>query len=563
MKKRLIHLALFVIALATAANAGAQWTAQVSTSEGLLNDVNFADDRTGWAVGDSGAILKTTDRGQNWAVEASGTAVNLNGVFLMNTTSGWAAGDSRTVVKYDGTSWTASQITHPANMDITSVTMTSVSTIWATTGLNFSGSLANFRNMFYSTDGGSSWNSATIRNTAEATTILNYLYSAYFTDAANGWAVGINNDTTPMGKVFRTTDGGTSWADVSPLNTDNVVLRDVYFLNTSEGWAVGGNAGTNNGYIYRTINGGASWEAQFTFSPALFKGIDAADSSNIWASDRASLFKYDGSAWAEDSTPLSVGYFTNIHLRDRWNGWAVGGRLAAEGGPNRYIYKYIVDVASVEADKTLYISPTTYEVVVGIGGVNIHSNAIFTLEAGSGLVITTYEAKYESVYRRNRLDVTFRVDPSLAVVGAYTFTVTNPDDNTSDTGTLTVMRAALPTEKPTAIPVAEKIFDPATEAEIKVMVGTPGEITSSGMRAFGPVAMATDVPLELIVYRFSNRQIAYRKRFFADPDGYTTVTLKKVTDLGLDISEGVYNAIVIHPQYGKIGSGMLVVHYSR
>jgi photosystem II stability/assembly factor-like uncharacterized protein len=563
MLKRLIIVSLFVSLFCTGSLAATSWEAQVSTTQEVLNGVYFTDARTGWTVGDSGAILKTTDRGQTWAAEASGTANDLNGVFFYNEDTAWAVGQSKTVVEYNGTSWADSTLSSPASFDFTDVFMTDVNTVWITSGLSFSGSLSDFRNLFYTADGGGSWNSSTIRNTSEVSTILNYFYSVYFSDADNGWLVGINNDTVPVGKVFKTTDGGTNWTDVSPSGVDNISLRDAYFVNSQEGWVVGGNTITDTGYIYHTIDGGTSWEAEFSFSPALFRGIDGFGSSLLWVSDRASLFKYESGSWAEDSPPISSGYFNGVTVGDTWNAWAVGGLLATDGGPKRYIYKYEVEPDNLAADRTLYISSTTYEVGVGISGDNIHSNAILTIEAGAGLIITTSEVTYSSSQQKNRLDIVVRVDPNTAEAGSYNFTVTNPDDGTSGTGTLTLMSAPLASEKPTAVPVAEGIFDPATSNTLDVHIGTPGEVISAGMRTFGPVSMATAERLELIIYRLANRQIAYRQFFYADPDGLTTVTLSKITDLGVDIGQGVYIATVVHPRFGVIGKNLITVHYTQ
>ncbi|MFC1637442.1 WD40/YVTN/BNR-like repeat-containing protein [Candidatus Margulisiibacteriota bacterium] len=565
MLKRLIIISLFVSLACTGSLAATSWEAQVSTSQEVLNGVYFTGARSGWVVGDGGTILKTADRGQTWTTEASGTASDLNGVFFYNNDTAWSVGQNKTVVAYNGTSWTPATITSPASFDFSDVFMTDVNTAWVVAGISFSGSQSDFRNLFYTTDNGSSWNSTTIRNTSEDPAIQNSFYSVYFFDASHGWLVGINDATpVPAGKVFKTTDGGANWTDVSPSGLDNISLRDAYFVSSQEGWVVGGKGGTPNyGYIYHTQTGGTTWEEDFTFSPVFFRGIDGVDSSSLWVSDRASVFKYESGSWSEDSPPISTGYFNGVAVQDQWNAWAVGGLLAAEGGPKRYIYKYVADPANLRIDRTLYISPTTYEVGVGFSGDNIQSNAALTIEAAAGLTVTTYEVAYESSQQKYRLDATVRVDPAVAVAGTHNFTVTNPDDATSASGTLVLASSPLPTVKPTAVPVPEGIFDPATKNTLSVLIGTPGELTASGLRAFGPVAMAADETLELIVYRMSNRQIAYRVQFTADPDGYTTVTLDKITDLGLDISEGVYNAIVVHPRFGKIGSGMIVVHYSQ
>ena len=53
-------------------DGGATWTEQGAGLNDRLNAVDFVDSRVGWAVGDSGAILKTVDGGATWARQQSG-----------------------------------------------------------------------------------------------------------------------------------------------------------------------------------------------------------------------------------------------------------------------------------------------------------------------------------------------------------------------------------------------------------------------------------------------------------------------------------------------------------
>ena len=47
-----------------------------------LRAVHFADDQTGWIVGNDGTILKTTSGGINWDIQNSGTTIHLWSVFF-------------------------------------------------------------------------------------------------------------------------------------------------------------------------------------------------------------------------------------------------------------------------------------------------------------------------------------------------------------------------------------------------------------------------------------------------------------------------------------------------
>jgi photosystem II stability/assembly factor-like uncharacterized protein len=46
--------------------AEGQWIAQNSGTDQNLYDIEFINDKTGWAVGDAGVVIKTTNGGTNW-----------------------------------------------------------------------------------------------------------------------------------------------------------------------------------------------------------------------------------------------------------------------------------------------------------------------------------------------------------------------------------------------------------------------------------------------------------------------------------------------------------------
>ena len=70
----------------------AQWYEQNSGTTKNLNAIQFVDENTGWAVGDSGLILQTADGGLSWITVISGTTENLNDVQIVNADIGWIVG---------------------------------------------------------------------------------------------------------------------------------------------------------------------------------------------------------------------------------------------------------------------------------------------------------------------------------------------------------------------------------------------------------------------------------------------------------------------------------------
>jgi photosystem II stability/assembly factor-like uncharacterized protein len=144
------------------------------TGETILR-LHFVNDRTGWACGETGAILATRDGGRIWKLQRAAEVRRiLYGLTAMNESQAWIVG---------------------------------------------AGGVA-----LHTTDGGENWNEQTT-GTSSA------LQDVHFTDAKRGWAVGSG------GTILMTTNGGARWlAQNSGTSAD---LNDVCFVSDREGWAAG------------------------------------------------------------------------------------------------------------------------------------------------------------------------------------------------------------------------------------------------------------------------------------------------------------------------------------
>jgi len=214
----------------------AQWTWQNPLPAGVILYSNyFTDVNTGYAVGEGGNIIKTTDGGVTWTSKNSGTSNTLKSIIFVNSTLGYAVGDSGTICKTTdgGTTWTHSNIT---TNSLNSVYFTDANTGY-TVGLN--------NTIFKTTNGGTSWNAQTC-----GTQYITYnLNSVYFLNASIGYAVG------GWGCILKTTNGGTSWVKLSYSSTS--VLTSVYFNNVDTGYVIG-----TGGTIIKTTDGGSYWVTQ-------------------------------------------------------------------------------------------------------------------------------------------------------------------------------------------------------------------------------------------------------------------------------------------------------------
>ena len=131
-------------------------------ADAQLNDVCFVGKRLGWAVGDRGVVLHTTDGGTSWRQQFSGFPCRWQSVHFVDAKHGWIAGG-----------WTK-PFTH------------------RTVGI-----------VLRTTDGGKRW-------TRTRAHVLPHLTKIWFQDRDRGWACGNASSFYPAG-VFRTEDGGHSW----------------------------------------------------------------------------------------------------------------------------------------------------------------------------------------------------------------------------------------------------------------------------------------------------------------------------------------------------------------
>ncbi len=130
------------------------------------------------------------------------------------------------------------------------------------------------------------------------------LHDVMFVDAAHGWAVG------DRGVIWRTDDGGQTWQLAqSPVNC---TLRSVHFRDTENGWAAGGEQrpylNSSRGVLLRTMDGGRTWERDPGLLLPTIREIKFFNGSQGWAlTEPSALFPSgifytdnDGRSW----TPL-------------------------------------------------------------------------------------------------------------------------------------------------------------------------------------------------------------------------------------------------------------------
>ena len=214
-----------------------------------LNDVILVDEYIGWAVGDSGLILKTTNDGMEWIRQESGVLYKLNAVSFVDANFGWAVGDSGTIISTTngGLSWLQRNTVFIQNLK--EVSFVDQNNGWA----------VGEEVILYTSDGGNEW--------INQINIIFDFNGVDFIDANNGWAVG------DAGIILKTTNSGLNWwLQTCPVNGS---LLDVYTIDENNCWIA------SSGAILKTTNGGATWGSS-SFS-AEIRGIYFSDLNNGWA----------------------------------------------------------------------------------------------------------------------------------------------------------------------------------------------------------------------------------------------------------------------------------------
>ncbi len=279
-------------------NAGTSWVTLTSGTTSHLYSVYFTDANTGYAVGDAGIILKTTNAGGSWTPLVSGTTNPLTDVYFADVNTGYAVGGQGRILKTTnaGVNWTT--LTSGTTQFFYSVCFTDTNTGYA---VGAAGTILKTINA------GSNWTTLTSGTTRE-------LYSVYFTDVNTGYAVG------QVGAILKTTNAGSSWTTLTSGTTS--ALLSVYFTNANTGYAVG-----VSGTILKTINAGSNWTTLTSGTMAYLASVYFPDANTGYAVGYggAIILKTTnaGGNWTKPSSKIT-NWLNSVYFTDANTGYAVG-----------------------------------------------------------------------------------------------------------------------------------------------------------------------------------------------------------------------------------------------
>jgi photosystem II stability/assembly factor-like uncharacterized protein len=287
-------------------NSHAQWIRQYEATGFVhLYDVKFIDGQTGWACGNNGTIMATTNGGQNWILQDNpatgkllysiypvnsqivycvgwfqtilkttnggiewiairngqvGDLGSLQGVYFLNENTGWIIGTGGTVYKTTNGCETLDSVFLPTSY------LFDVYFINETEGL-ICGEGAD---IYKTTNGGLNWFTILVPHGTQVPTFRNFT----FLDQSTGYIISMVRY-----RVFKTTNFGSSWEYISEVSGPYYIYS-IYFSSEFTGWICGG-----NGYIFKSTNGGNNWRQENTteFSQGYLGSLYFLNDNTGWA----------------------------------------------------------------------------------------------------------------------------------------------------------------------------------------------------------------------------------------------------------------------------------------
>jgi photosystem II stability/assembly factor-like uncharacterized protein len=290
------------------------WKQLQSPVDVTLRYLSFVDSLTGWAAGEAGTIIRTTDGGDTWEVQNSTVETFISDIFFLDKDLGWA---------------TTIEDVFPFNSII--IKTTNGGEVWIAE--NFSDSSEYIRTIFfidslkgfvggsyigYTLDGGNSWISAEV----DSNMYSDYpVYNFNFLNGQFGYACGGFFDQA--GVLWRTTNSGINWF-AQRVSID--VVFDVHIFDLTNAITLSGDPEERFPVSkINTTDSGLSWVSDSLSFRGLSFAIDFRTYNEGWS---ASGYKFllttnRGETWSEFETPDSTIIF-DLQFTDPRNGYAVG-----------------------------------------------------------------------------------------------------------------------------------------------------------------------------------------------------------------------------------------------
>lgn len=197
--------------------------------------IQFVNPDTGWAVGDLGALIKSTDGGNSWSISETNTTTPILKVRSYNGQVVIASGFGGLILRSTNGGETFTQVTSNVTGDLWGLQMINDTLGWA---------CGNANSLVKTTDGGQTWQTVTTPGYTSDYWWIDFMNESYGFIAANG-------------KVLRTIDGGQNWEIIQA--GDSYPLFSIDVIDSLHIAAAGyGGTGYSGKNIYSS-DGGYNW----------------------------------------------------------------------------------------------------------------------------------------------------------------------------------------------------------------------------------------------------------------------------------------------------------------
>ncbi len=344
-------------------DGGITWN-QIFFQNGFVGETSmygiyFQDNNVGYATGMRGRIIKTTDGGETWTPHSM-TYIDFRQIQFVDNNLGYAqSGENFYKTTDGGDTWSlVGSLSLGTSVFSSDFTFVNENLGYATTGGSYGG------HVFKTIDGGVTWTA--LNNGYDI--IDEGITAIYFLDEDNGFISGGFNQK----KVMKTIDGGNNWTQVS-----NQVLGHIQFTNDLVGY--GNRIGNYYGAMYKTIDGGATWNISLELEGEDINAFHFVDENNgYFVGDQGLIYKTNdgGTNWEELEIPYE--WYTQVKFYSKNVGYIADedGRLyKTENGGVTWEYltqQYRINSIELIDDKIytagtngkIYRSDVEYETII-------------------------------------------------------------------------------------------------------------------------------------------------------------------------------------------------------
>lgn len=384
------------------------WNKQPINTLQNLNKIHFINANTGWIIGDSAIIYKTTNEGTSWAKNTYIGGGQLTSIYFKDTNFGIIGG-------YDGghTNGLIIRTTNGGNQWFQSSYPGEPYDIFSFGG-DVAWSSRHDGHVMKTTNMGISWAEIFVRQSLE-------LYTIFFIDNNTGWTGGAVYQG--LAYIYKTTNGGINWFTQFTHSQDH--FRSIHFINSMTGFT-----STLNGNIYSSTNGGTEWFIVASNTTNILFKVDFPSSNAGFSvgGSRVILKTNNGGVnWIEQLLPQGISAITAFH--DTYfltpnTGWVVGSKgtllKTTNGGE-------IIGIQNIEN----YV-PTNFNLSQNYPNpFNPTTKIEFDLPEASDVKLTIFDVmgkEIESIFKgylqRGRYIITY--DAAMLSSGVYFYTLQTP-----------------------------------------------------------------------------------------------------------------------------------------